>query len=142
MGRAANRVTVDGKLFCSNCKNAKELVEFYRDNSTITGYSGMCKVCKLTKYDRDYRINSILKHKYKITKQDFDRMVEEQEGRCAICGVTPAGDSQYNSLYVDHNHETKVVRGLLCRECNTGLGHFADNIERLMSAVAYLIKDR
>lgn len=58
--------------------------------------------------------------KFKITPADFDRMLEEQGGRCAICGTTePRGRGRF---HVDHDHTSNVVRGLLCTACNTGLG--------------------
>jgi hypothetical protein len=52
-------------------------------------------------------------------------------GVCSICGET-------KKLQVDHDHDTDNYRGLLCRECNLGLGLFSDNITSLLNAVAYL----
>ena len=66
-------------------------------------------------------------------------MFEEQEGRCAICNRAPEG-SRYECLYVDHDHATKKVRGLLCMECNFGLGKFGDSIDTVSSALAYLMQ--
>ena len=61
-----------------------------------------------------------------------------QEGLCAICGL-PETDKRF---CVDHNHKTGVVRGLLCANCNKGLGHFFDSIESLEKAKSYLLKRR
>ena len=59
-----------------------------------------------------------LKKNYGITPEDFDRMMEEQDGKCALCGVEP----QSKALHVDHCHTTGKVRGLLCGGCNRVLG--------------------
>lgn len=56
-----------------------------------------------------------LKFKYGLTVQQFEDLVKKQDGKCAICG-------QAKPLNVDHNHETEIVRGLLCTRCNTTLG--------------------
>jgi Recombination endonuclease VII len=60
-------------------------------------------------------------------------MVAKQNGLCAICKRKPA-----KKLCVDHCHATGIVRGLLCRKCNTGLGCYEDNPTFLRSATAYL----
>ena len=61
----------------------------------------------------------------------------EQNGRCAICGV-PEYELP-SRLYIDHDHETGKVRGLLCPSCNTGLGHLKDDPEVLLRACIYLL---
>jgi len=81
-----------------------------------------------------YNKSRMLKRAYGITLDDFDAMVAEQGGRCAICGVDPP------RLSVDHDHATGQVRGLLCDSCNNGLGRFRDNPDSLMAAAAYLLR--
>ena len=75
---------------------------------------------------------SLLK-RYGITRADYDRMSAEQSYRCAICGQETA-----DALHVDHNHQTKQVRGLLCENCNFGVGLLAENPEAMAKAIAYL----
>lgn len=70
-----------------------------------------------------------------VKQQYFD----EQDGRCALCD-DPLPSVQQSSL--DHCHETGELRGLLHPSCNTGLGHFHDDIEKLLAAVAYLERTR
>lgn len=72
-----------------------------------------------------------LRKKYNLSYEDYEKMVEEQEGRCALCGES-------KQLVVDHCHETLKIRKLLCRMCNTGLGMFKDKPEILHKAIGYL----
>lgn len=72
-----------------------------------------------------------------ITIEDYKQMNEEQGGKCAICG-SEIGDAMGNRLYVDHNHKTGKVRGLLCSDCNFGIGKFRDSPELMKKAIRYL----
>ena len=79
-----------------------------------------------------------LARKYGLTPEQWDAMLANQEGKCAICQsefdyAVPA----YNPM-VDHNHTTSVVRSLLCRRCNTMLGMVGEQVEILQSAIEYL----
>lgn len=65
----------------------------------------------------------------------YHYLLKNQGGGCAICGAKPQGTK---SLPVDHDHATDRVRGILCQNCNTGLGHFKDKPELLRAAIAYL----
>lgn len=71
--------------------------------------------------------------RYGISRTDYERMLAHQAGGCAICLKTPN-----EPLCVDHCHQTGQVRGLLCRRCNLGLGHFSDDLDRLARASTYL----
>lgn len=73
--------------------------------------------------------------RYGLTLDDWDRMLIEQSGRCACCS---AQMMQPNEPAVDHNHTTGQVRGLLCNNCNLGIGHFDESVERLQLAIQYL----
>lgn len=73
--------------------------------------------------------------KYGLTVDEAETMLESQGGVCAICKqVEPNG----KHLAVDHCHETGVVRGFLCTNCNNGLGRFKDNPELLIRAADYI----
>lgn len=80
---------------------------------------------------------SWLRRNYGIELADFERLMEQQGGVCAICGALPP-TGYYKQLAVDHCHETGAVRGLLCSDCNRGLGIFRDNPGRLERAAEYL----
>ena len=75
-----------------------------------------------------------LSRRYNLSIADYDALLLSQAGVCAICG----GKDERQRLSVDHNHATKSVRGLLCGNCNNGLGRFKDSIELLLAAVNYL----
>ncbi|MGQ0520299.1 MAG: endonuclease VII domain-containing protein [Actinomycetota bacterium] len=78
---------------------------------------------------------SYLKRKYGITPEDYDQLLAEQDGVCAICGRPPRTDI---ALHVDHDHTTGRIRGLLCFRCNNALGDFDDDHDRLAAALHYL----
>lgn len=82
---------------------------------------------------------SDLRRFYGMTVDDYMALVVAQDGKCAICDAPPKAGK---ILHVDHDHSTGVVRGLLCGSCNSGLGYFRDDIERLLLAVAYLETSR
>lgn len=84
-----------------------------------------------------------LRRTYGITLEEYQRMLEEQGGVCAICErpetrMNRSGTAQ-EVLCVDHDHETGEVRGLLCHDCNTALGKFGDDPQVILRAAAYLI---
>lgn len=78
--------------------------------------------------------------KYGLTVDQFDSMLDQQSGKCAICGADFAfleGDQNLRPR-IDHCHETGEVRGLLCNKCNRALGLFADDEEILRRALKYI----
>ena len=72
---------------------------------------------------------------YGLSPSDVDALLQQQRGGCAICGAA-FGDKLRPC--VDHDHGTGHVRGLLCRDCNTGMGILGDDAQRLIAAAAYL----
>ena len=70
--------------------------------------------------------------------EDYDRMLEEQDGGCHICGKKPEG----RALDIDHDHATGKVRGLLCSNHNRALGLLGDDISLMLKSVEYLVKSR
>lgn len=73
---------------------------------------------------------------YGMKPGEFDALLAAQEGRCAICRTDEPGGR--GTWHVDHCHDTKVIRGLLCNSCNSGLGRFKDNPAVLRAAADYL----
>ena len=76
---------------------------------------------------------------YGITVEQYEVMERTQRGRCAICEVDKAGGrAKSGKLYVDHDHKTKKVRGLLCNTCNSAIGLLRDDPNIIMKAAQYL----
>jgi hypothetical protein len=87
---------------------------------------------KLARSNRDRE----LRRNFGITRQQYLEILVKQSNHCAICPITPKQNGK--DLAVDHCHRTNRNRGLLCSQCNVGLGYFKDSPERLYSAINYL----
>lgn len=77
---------------------------------------------------------------YGISREQYDALLAEQQGRCAICGTTKPGKS--GRFHYDHDHTTGEFRGFLCARCNLGIGYFQDRSELLRAAAAYVLSHR
>lgn len=78
--------------------------------------------CRLPAHRKPLQFKNHLLRTYGLTIEDFDQMVRLQQGLCAMCGKQP------KRFVVDHNHQTEIVRGLLCDKCNVGLSYIEDNV--------------
>jgi hypothetical protein len=81
---------------------------------------------------KDYQRWFHLSRTYNISREEFDRILERQEGKCGICR------REMKRIYVDHDHATGLARGFLCPACNTILGLALDQKDRLQAAIDYL----
>lgn len=117
--------------YCSKCKKIKQLCEFGVKKNERKMASCNCLSCVAEER---------LKNRYGMTFKDYEKMLEEQDGKCKICGATTSGGR--GLFHVDHDHKTGIVRGLLCQQCNVGLGCFKDNPKSLASAITYLLETR
>lgn len=79
-----------------------------------------------------------LQRKYGISSAQYQELLRKQNGVCAICKC----QQRYQALAVDHCHKTLRVRGLLCVNCNRGLGKFFDSPLRLRNAADYIDRSR
>ena len=137
---------------CKICKKEKSLNEFYetKRNGVAYGYHGKCKECYVKKQQENYdplkKRNENLKRCYGITLNEYNEMLEKQNGKCAICGTTETKGRKSGRgggadvFAVDHCHDTGDVRGLLCHSCNRALGLVGDNTQILQSMIEYLQK--
>ena len=117
---------------CSTCKKEKPLNCFHGSHEK-SNISTRCQDCVSA---------SFLQYRYKMSVEEFNRFREEQNNSCAICKVEleikKGSTFRSKQVAVDHCHKTGNVRGLLCSACNTGLGHFRDDLTLLESAIVYL----
>lgn len=146
---------------CCRCKETKNIDDFYNNRGTRDGKTADCRVCSyerskawkeanpdkwkaITRQSsvrrKDANRDYTLRRKYGISMADFDALLLEQGGVCAICGGGPT--ARYQQLDVDHDHETGQVRGLLCGSCNRGMGLMGDSVNALISAATYLIRSQ
>jgi hypothetical protein len=77
-----------------------------------------------------------LKRRYGISIDDYNLMFDTQNGCCAICKKHQS--ELKKSLFVDHDHNTEKIRGLICFRCNAALGLFNDDINNLLNAIKHL----
>jgi hypothetical protein len=112
---------------CRHCKLELPLDRFHNDRRTPNRVYPICKSCR-SKYRR---LIGISESKYK-------EILESQNNECAIC-CTNAEEFK-TALNVDHDYSNDKVRGLLCTNCNMGLGQFKDSLSNLHRAMMYLAK--
>jgi len=79
------------------------------------------------------------KQRYGISPAQYEEMLQQQNGVCAVCEQPPLADS---SLHVDHNHETGKVRELLCLNCNNAIGHAQESADMLRKLARYVEKHK
>ncbi|MCA1569791.1 MAG: endonuclease VII domain-containing protein [Chloroflexi bacterium] len=85
---------------------------------------------------RQWKRDNELRRTYGLTRSDVDAMLEAQDHLCAICRRAHVGPG--TRLHVDHCHDSKRVRGLLCGKCNTAIGLLDDDPQRADAVAAYL----
>jgi len=125
---------------CPDCREWKPCEEFPRNRRSRDGRHAYCKPChnergretreRLYGGGRHYQ----LRRRYGIGAADVEAMIEAQGRVCLICGRSEPG-------HVDHDHATGKVRGVLCFNCNGGLGQFRDDPDALFNAVGYLARN-
>jgi len=120
-------------LSCSRC-------DYTWRSKTLANTSGLCRKCyrkehRESEAGKDSFWRAWLKYRYGLTPAQYDEMLTRQDGVCAICRM---GNSAYDRLHVDHDDRTGKIRGLLCNNCNRGIGHLKDSIPNLRAAIRYL----
>ena len=150
MRRAAFDPVVAGGRQCTRCRAVKPPEAFGVDRSTRDGVSRECRQCgtdrdrERAQRDPDYRRRYHLKQRYGLSLEDYLARLEAQGGGCAVCGASPGA----RIMHVDHDHACcpgeqtcgRCIRGILCQDCNRGLGMFQDDAELLMAAAAYVLR--
>ncbi len=118
---------------CLKCGEIKLLIDFNLQTEGRKFTQTYCRNCeRVEKYQ----------YSYNMTIREYTKLLKQQDYKCAICGTVKPGGVHKTVFLVDHDHRTGKMRGLLCHNCNTGLGHFKDNPEFLASAIAYVLKHK
>lgn len=122
-----------------NKEKIKEIQKIYRENNKEKIKKNYYIYRKKNK--ETYKRN-MLKRDHGITLEEFNKMKEEQNNVCYICGQpeTKKNREKIKELAVDHNHKTGKIRKLLCYNCNVGLGYSKENPYILINMVKYLLK--
>lgn len=122
---------------CRDCQQEKPLEDFSPAKKSADGLTAYCRPCHNAKSKETYtRLYGgtreyHLRRRYGITGAEVTAMIEAQGGLCALCQERPA-------RHVDHDHVTGAVRGVLCFNCNGGLGQFKDRPDVMRAAIDYL----
>jgi hypothetical protein len=107
---------------CPECGVTKPSGEFHRNRRRPDGLLYYCKECWSARGRRA---------KYGISDVEYQKMFDKQGGRCLIC-------DEAVPLVVDHCHTSGRIRGLLCGNCNKGIGNLQESVANLERAIAYL----
>jgi len=129
---------------CTLCKESKPFEAFYNRKASKDGHSPHCIPChkgkaaerRATPEYKVWKKNRSLVYKYGITLDEYNDMHYKQRGTCAICEKPEPIKTQ--PLAVDHCHDTGKVRGLLCSNCNMGIGKLMDDEKIILKAAEYI----
>ena len=150
---------IENKKFCPKCQlyllkdRFKKVTTKKSLEKNPDGYYWCCMDCykkhefvynpgeapqsrKFRRREKRLRKMELIGRTYGLKEQDYEQMVAEQNNLCAICGKKEEG----KVLCIDHDHATGKVRGLLCSNCNIGLGNLKEDIQIFLAAIAYLKK--
>jgi len=111
---------------CGSCGQEKTLGHFHVQKNSPDGKQGRCKACSSERR---------LSYHYGLDAGVYARLKDAQDGACIVCRC-----ADQKRLYVDHNHATGAVRGLICHGCNVGIGHMKDDPTMLVRAAEYLVR--
>jgi|ERR1035437_691374 hypothetical protein len=120
---------------------------FTEDNTYITPSTGkrLCRTCRdeahkkwVESHPQRDRSEYMMRWKHGITPGEYAALLLKQGSVCAICGNPPTGVGRFSKLWIDHDHKTDEIRGLLHHECNVILGLAKDNPDLLQRAANYL----
>ncbi len=150
---------------CSKCKQEKPVSEFRKAKRYKDGIFSWCRKCT-NKWESEHRkgkgrtgwLKTKRKHnitKYGISVEEYKNLLTKQKFACAICKQQKYSLEEWESfisgkeldgksnlrLSIDHCHKTNKVRGLLCSECNNGIGKLKDSPKFLIAAAQYITQN-
>ena len=119
---------------CGECKRSLPEDKFHKrkyKNGKI-GLQTNCKECGTVIRKRYWKPHSSIRLQLKLTEEQVAEIIAPQ--KCEVCGATSAE----RTMCIDHDHDTKKPRGLLCRQCNTALGLLQEDTERISQLGSYI----
>jgi hypothetical protein len=135
-GRVAKAPDEQGQYRCSKCREWKLPSAFSKNKNQLSGLNYACKSCMRVDV-RKYNLPA----KYGILAATFAEMLLRQGGKCACCNINFVMEGiKADRPCVDHNHNTKEVRDLLCGRCNLAAGNVKDSSLKAEQLAAYLKK--
>lgn len=120
---------------CLRCKKEKALTGFgWSGYIKKDGSKSSCSYCKTCQ--NELRVQ----RKYGVNYEQYLKMLKTQDGCCANpgCKAVEPGAPGRTRFYIDHDHKTGKIRGLLCHSCNLALGHTKDDVDKLQGLILYL----
>jgi hypothetical protein len=134
----SEEIKAKAKNYYSNNKEkaAESKQKYYQKNKDKWAEAAKRMMEKDPERVKMYKRKWRLKTQFGITLDEYDRLLKVQNNTCAICGSDH--NEEEKGLFVDHNHQTGAVRGLLCSSCNTALGLFRDSPSLISNAFSYL----
>jgi len=125
---------------CTKCGEEKPLDSFPRERRSSDGVTARCKECT-SNYQREWREQrggNLYDRtiRYGISPEEYEELLDEQLNCCACCGSS--NPRRKAGFVIDHDHETGSIRGLLCHNCNIGIGLLGDSLGGLEMAINYL----
>lgn len=123
---------------CTGCGEFKERQAFHRATACSSGLRSRCIECEKSNTHHHSRIRFRV---FGINPDTYLKLIENQKNLCACCGQPEKRmrKGEVKRLAVDHNHQSGTIRGLICQDCNLGIGCFEDSSNRLLQAVLYLV---
>lgn len=151
---------VDGIKRCPKCQIEKPFAEYPKNRRGAHGINTYCLTCsaentrairatpegqqvhraaskRWQEANKERHKDNNAQWRYGVTHGTYDAMLAAQEGKCAICETTEPGNGLAR-FPIDHCHTSKAIRGLLCSNCNRGLGYFKDSSTRMRRAADYV----
>lgn len=154
-------------LTCTKCKEVKDCSLFHKYDKKKNGFTSQCKACRNETRKQNYwkdpeaskkrradyikflketdpnklfisNRNSKLKKAYGIDVSQYQKMLESQCFKCAVCNKEHI-EAEKKRLVVDHCHTTNKIRGLLCNNCNTALGLLQENLDTINNLKNYIL---
>lgn len=129
----AYRATETGKAVIQRSENRIERKAYLASFRKLPKTMSQQLAYRSTPERKDIIRNQALIRKYNSTSEQYEAILTKQGGVCGICH-----EPKPYRLSVDHDHVTGTVRGLLCRDCNLGIGFLNDSIATLQAAITYL----